>query len=286
MKFDLSQIRTGAVRTPNRIVIHGVGGVGKTSIAAQFPKPVFLMSKGETGLEKLLEVQRLESVAHFPEIDTWENMLAALKVLATEDHDYETLVMDTGPGFERQLHDYICAKEFNGNWGEHGFGAYGSGLKSARPHWRKLLYEQLDYIRKKRNMAIVMLCHTRVRNFKNPEAADYDRYQPDMDEEDWTITYGWCDLVFFMNFRTDVRKMSKNDARLKGEGGQERVLYCQRTAAYDAKARIDMPDEIGLGDSPGEGYAALLAAMEPNQKPQSKQNNREEAELHGQLVGS
>src|SRR5690606_1722060 len=47
-KFNLSDLQTKGRNLPNRYVFYGVEGVGKTSFAAQTPRPVFVQSKGET----------------------------------------------------------------------------------------------------------------------------------------------------------------------------------------------------------------------------------------------
>src|SRR4051812_31251234 len=44
---------------PSRGVIYGPEGTGKTTLGAMFPKPVFLMTRGETGLETLIDAGRV-----------------------------------------------------------------------------------------------------------------------------------------------------------------------------------------------------------------------------------
>lgn len=42
------QITTGAVQRPQKVVLYGVEGIGKTLLAAQFPNPVFIDTEGGT----------------------------------------------------------------------------------------------------------------------------------------------------------------------------------------------------------------------------------------------
>jgi hypothetical protein len=50
--------------------------VGKTSLGACAPKPIYLMTRGETGLLTLIDAGRIPETAHFPELGTWPDLLA------------------------------------------------------------------------------------------------------------------------------------------------------------------------------------------------------------------
>ena len=52
---------------PNRYIAHGGEGTGKTSFAAYTPNPVFIQTRGETGLDTLIGAGRLPEIAHWPE---------------------------------------------------------------------------------------------------------------------------------------------------------------------------------------------------------------------------
>lgn len=238
-------------------MIHGVEGVGKTSFAAQAAKPIFLMARGETGLLTLLDNNLIPPTPHFPEAASWDDLLGQVQWLIEADHDHRSLVIDTLNGSERLCHEYVCARDFNGDWGKSGFTSYQQGYDVSLADVREFL-SLLDQLRDKRSMGVICLCHTKVATFKNPEGADYDRYQPDLHHKTWGLIHKWADVVCFMNFETFTEK---DGQRAKGRGGQQRVLYTERHAAYDAKNRLGLPTEIALGDSAQESWQRFAAEV-------------------------
>ena len=257
-------IKTGASGLPNRYALHAVEGWGKTSLGAMFPKTLFLQSKGETGLETLIQNGRLPETPHFPEAETWQGFLEILDWVRNGTHDYKTLVLEAMNGFERLCHEHVCSRDFSNDWSDKGFEGYKRGYQIALADWREAL-NRLDAIRLERRMTIFMLLHTKVGTFKNPEGPDFDRYQPDMQAGTWSLTAKWSDAVLFGNFETVVAGGEVGDKKAgrkgKGIGGNVRILYTERHAAYDAKNRLGLPPEIEMGNSPQAAFQALAEAV-------------------------
>lgn len=243
---------------PSRMIVHAVEGWGKTSFAAQAPKPIVLMSNGETGLETLLDQGRLPDTPHLPEITAWTDLLDALNALMVEKHDYRTLVLDTVNGFERICYEHVCKTEFNGDWGDKGFLSYMRGYERSIPVWGELL-QSLDLLRAQTKMGIIGLVHTKIGTFKNPEGEDYDRYQPDMHQKLWGPTHKWADMVLFGNY--EVFTTEKKGAKAKAKGGQRRIAYTEHHAAYDAKNRHGLPPEVDMGESAKSAWENFVASM-------------------------
>lgn len=221
------------------------------------------MARGETGLETLIDAKQLGEVPHAPELQSWTETMDILEALRTEDHNYGTIVCDALSGFERLNHENVCNNNFSGKWGNDGFASYQTGYDVSLTPWREFL-SALDALRSQRKMAVILLCHTQVKTFKNPEGADYDRYQPDIHHKCWAMTHRWADIVLFANFYTVIAEAtspSKGPSRGKGRGGTERILLTQRTAAWDAKNRHGLPAELSMGNSGTEAWANFLEAM-------------------------
>lgn len=258
----LAQVRTSGPNLPNRVVLHGVEGVGKTSFGAHAPAPVFLMARGETGLETLIDSGRVGETPHLPEITTWQETLQALEALRTQEHSYRTLVGDTLNGFERLMYEHVCEREFAGDWSDKGFMGYMRGYEVALAEWR-LFLNALDRLREERKMAILLLAHTKVATFKNPEGPDYDRYTVDMHHKAWGLTHKWADMVLFATFYVETKKEGNT---VKGIGGQQRVLLTERHASYDAKNRHGLPPEIDFESTGAEAWAKFVAALRAGRK--------------------
>lgn len=263
-KLNLSAITNTGNKLPNRYILHSTEGWGKTSFGAQTPHPIFLETKGETGLETLIDAGRLKETPHFPEVETWSDLLGYIGALTTEEHPYKTLVIDTLNGAERLCHEHVCERDFNGEWGDRGFMGYMRGYEVSLADWREFL-TALDRLRDTKRMGIVALVHTKVKTFKNPEGPDYDRYAPDMHDKTWSLSHKWSDCVLFGNFEvvmTAVQENKKTGAsRGKAVGGNIRMMYTERHASYDAKNRLGLKTEIEMGESAAQGWANFVAAL-------------------------
>jgi hypothetical protein len=249
---------------PNRYILHAVEGWGKTSWGAKTPSPIVIQTKGETGLETLIDAGRLPAVPHFPEAQTWDEVLGYIEALRSQEHGYKTLVMDTFNGAERLMHEAVCHRDFNDEWGDKGFMGYMRGYEVSLADWRQFL-SLLDALRQEKRMGIVGLVHTKVKTFKNPEGPDYDRYAPDMHDKTWSLSHKWSDCVLFGNFEVALTAVQENKktgaARGKAIGGNLRIMYTERHASYDAKNRLGLPSEIEMGDSPDIGWANFVKAL-------------------------
>lgn len=260
-QMTLAQVTRHGIGLPNRCITYGVEGVGKSSFGASAPKPIFLLTRGETGLMTLIDSGRVPETPHLPELMIWQDLLGAVGALANEPHDYRTLVIDTVNGAERLCHEHVCQRDFGGQWGRNGFTAYMTGYVVALADWR-LLLEALEQLRSKRKMSILALAHSRVITYKNPEGPDYDRFSPDLHPKTWGLTHKWADMVIFANFAAFVEAKS-SDTRGKAKGGTRRVLFTTRTAAFDAKNRHGLPEQIDGGSCSAEmwtNFATALAA--------------------------
>lgn len=230
-------IQRGPPAEPLRILLHGVAGIGKTTWAASIPRVLFVSAEdggGDLGFDRV-------------QVDSWPALLSTVEALAREPHDYETVALDTIDAMERMLHAHLCTVAKCATIEEVG-GGFGKGYTAALTEHTKLA-AALDMLRTKRRMSVVIIAHTVVKTFKDPEGPDYDRYMLSMNDKAARMWTGWADCVLFANH--DVRVQVRQGAKVgeKGKARDEvpaRRLYTTPRAAFDAKNRYSLPDDLDL----------------------------------------
>lgn len=252
-------ITSGGSGLPSRIILHGVEGVGKSSFGAFAPKPIFFLTGGETGLLTLIDNGLAPETPHFDPFVSWRDLLGAMRWLASDEakqHDFRTLALDTLNGAQILCFEHVCRSNFQGDLDK--FLAYGRGPEIAVGEWANL-FAALDELRAARKMGLILLCHTKIKTFKNPEGEDYDRYSPELHDKCWGPAAKWADVILFANFET-LAKKERGAMRAKGQDCGTRVLYTQRTAVYDAKNRLGLPPEIPMGEKPASAWNNFVNA--------------------------
>ncbi len=230
-RMSLGAIVTGRIAAPMRVLLYGVEGVGKSSFAAGAPSPVFLAA--EDGTNEL-------DVARLPLAREWEDVIDAMHLLHVEKHPYKTLVIDTLDWIEPMIWKFICKRDEQADIETYGFG---KGYTKALQEWHYLL-QRLDRLRGI-GMNVVLLAHSWIKPFKNPQGEDYDRYELKLNKQAAGVCKEWPDCVLFANH--DVRaKRDEKTKRVRGEASGARFIYTERTAAYDAKNRYGLPKLLPL----------------------------------------
>ncbi|MBO1361895.1 ATP-binding protein [Acetobacter sacchari] len=245
MSMMLSQIQTGVVHKPPRIVIYGVHGVGKTSLAAGAPDPILIQT--EDGADEI-------GVARFPLAKTLDDVYMQIGELVTEDHGFRTVIFDSADWAEKLVWEATC--EDNG-WKSIEAPGFGKGYVEAENTWKKVL-EGFDALRAK-GMCVIILAHCEVKRFDDPTNDGYDRYQIAVHKRASETLQEWADAVLFLNWRTMVQEKDQGMGRkiTKGKGNGQRILYTEERPAAIAKNRYGMPDKIDLPNNPTQTWGAL-----------------------------
>lgn len=229
---DMSKIVTARKTGPLKILAYGPEGVGKTRFAAFSSKPIFLCA------EKGLTAPDLLDVPTFPAPDNWEDSLAAIEWARTAQHDYRTFVIDSADWLYRLAKADVCIKQ---SMTLEKFEDYGRGEKYTFEHWARLI-EALDALQRDRGMHVVVLAHSSTKLFQSPSSEDFMRYQLALSDKASELWKQWPDFLLFMSQEIFSRK-SKEARTHKGEIGNHQI-FTSKTAAFDAKSRIRLPDTI------------------------------------------
>jgi hypothetical protein len=233
VRMTLAAVSRGIVQAPYRLVVHGTDGVGKSTFAANAPAPIFLGAEDGTG--------HLD-VARFPAPERWQDVLDAVRTLTNDAHDYRTLAIDSLDWVEPFIWQHVCDAD-GVDMIEKVGGGYGKGYTAALDLWRVLL-ASLEKLQTTRGMHVVLIAHSWIKMFKNPEGDDFERYILKLNDKAAGLCREWAKGVYFANYETfAVKEKSK---RVKGVSTGARLLHTQRTAAYDAKDRYGLPESLPL----------------------------------------
>jgi hypothetical protein len=273
MSKTLKQSRLGAVRTgrqkgARRFCFYGPESVGKTTLAAHAPKPIFIdIEDGSNELDVARYVFDHGDVVP----RNYQEVLDAIHDLIANEHDFKTLVIDSLDRLEALIWSHCVTRDsgkmssLNPNGKQFtSIESYGSGkgYALALDELRALML-LLENLRKRKDMNIVFVGHTHVKMFNNPSGENYDRYWLRVHQSFAGQTKEWVDVVGFCCFDEGGDKLDARQTRAKGWSTGRRLLKLERDAAYDAKSRIPLPKEIELNaDNPWEPLAQAIAVGE------------------------
>lgn len=230
-RMSLHSVTKGKIERPFRIVLMGQEGVGKSTFASRAPKPIFLGS--EQGTHHL-------DVHRFPQPETWEDVLDAVRVLTEEEHEFKTFVLDSLDWAEPLCWDYVARQAGKKHIEEI---SYGKGYVAAVDQWRFLL-SQLDRLSERSGMHIILIAHSQIRTFRNPIGEDFDRYQMALHEKSAAVIRQWADALLFA--RHDVVIKADGDHKVRALDTGARVIETQHAGGWDAKNRYDLPERLPL----------------------------------------
>lgn len=238
------KITTGKKARPQKVCLYGPEGVGKTTLAADMPSPIFIDAEGGTDH---IDVSRTE-------VRTMGEIRESIQWLKREKHDFKTVVLDTIDWVEKRLIDEVCAT-YKVDSIEKVDGGYGKGYTILEEQMMKFLGE-LDAIRAK-GMHVVLLAHSKIQKHEDPELGSaYDRYILKLEKKTSGLIKEWVDALLFYRFKTVTAERATGSTRGVAKGRE--IATC-RHAAFDAKNRHGLPEKIEVKDEhPASGLSAIF----------------------------
>jgi AAA domain len=244
----LPGIVRGKATKPRRTVIYGQHGVGKSTWAARWPKPVFLCTEdgvGDLGVDRFPLCRSLADVGG-----------PIMALTGDTPHDYQTLVIDSADWLERLIWNHVCengGKECMADF------PFGRGYNDAARRFEKLLLE-LDRLRNHpvRPMHVVLIAHSQVLRFESPDSESYDRYSPRLHRDVSALVQEWADEVLFATYEVFTKQTDEGFGKKRtvalGEG--RRVIRTSERPSHLAKNRLGLPETMSLDFSE---YAEFLS---------------------------
>ena len=213
-----------------RVAVYGVEGIGKSTLAAEFPSPVILDTEDGT---RHLEAARVR-------IDDWKTLTLAVAELAVSPQGFRTVVIDSIDWAERLLVEWMLKAAGKKSIEDFGFG---KGYVLLQEHVGRFLAD-LDRLIDA-GIHVVLVGHAAVKRTSPPDQTEgFDRYELKLTRQVAPLVKEWADALLFANYR--VKLIEGADGRTKAVGGKERILFAERSAAWDAKNRLGLPAELPM----------------------------------------
>lgn len=244
------QITRGRIYSGQKVIVYGPEGIGKTTLAAQFPNPVFIDTEGST---------KNFDFARFPTPTSWELLKQEAEYPLTHPGEVGTLVIDTADWAEKMCNTCVCQRA-NKN-GIEDFG-YGKGYVYAAEEFGRLL-DILDRVTAY-GVHVVVTAHSQLRKVEQPdEMTAYDRWELKCSKQLSPMLKEWADLVLFCNYKAIV--VQSETGKGKAQGGR-RMMYASHHTCWDAKNRHGLPDEMPM-DYVQIAHLFSAQAAEPEPTP-------------------
>ncbi len=222
-------ISSGVVPRAQKVVLYGVEGIGKTTLAAQAPEPLFIDTEGGTAH---MDVRRITP-------ESWDELLAVVDEVAATPGVCRTLVIDTADWAETMAIDHICRKYRQP--GLEAFG-YGKGYTYLGEEFARLLAACDRVIAS--GAHVIINAHAKQRKIELPdETGSFDSWGLKLSKQCGPLLKEWPDDLLFLNYKTYV--ITTEEKKHKAQGGKRVITTCHRPTV-DAKNRHGLPDEMDM----------------------------------------
>lgn len=253
MAISLDTIAKTKHASPPIILLHGTPKVGKSTFFAGgivnglkhigAPNPIFIRT--EDGLNGI-------DTNAFPLANNYQDVVDALIVLSNEKHEYKTVIIDSADWLERLIHEKVC-KDDNVKNIELAAGGYGKGYSISLNYWREIM-RRLEFLNKKLNMIVGIICHSVVIEFNDPLTEPFSRYEIKLHQNkrgkgSRDLLFEAADIIGFAQRKYYVNQRSDADGNkiARGVNSEEsNKLNLVESPAFIAGNRYSLPAEMNL----------------------------------------
>ena len=220
---------------PPRLLIYGIEGIGKSTLGASAPDPIFIPT--EDGLDRI-------DTDSFPLCQSFEDMMKCVQTLKNEKHSYRTVVLDSADWGENLIFARVC-KQFGATTVGKADGGYQRGYEHALNYWHQLI-AVLGELRTEKGMIVILIAHAKIEKHDDPETTPFDRFSPKLHQKANALLCEWCDATLLATREFGAAKGEKS--------GGKRILRCIPSATCVAKNRYNLPEIMPLEWAPLMDY--------------------------------
>jgi len=219
----------------DKVLLYAKSGMGKTTLAAMAPNPVFIGL--DDGGRKIKHPKTGENLVHIRNIETFEDVLAVLNQLESFS-SFDSIVIDTLTKLEELALDYmfrtitVSGRRVQ-NIEEYG---YGKGYRYLLDTMRLLLAPLDNLVRHNKN--IILICQKKLTKVSNAGGEDFVEDAPALSHRENASVMQqfieWSDYVFLIDYEAIATAGKKASSRC------DRVIRTAPEIHFEAKARGSM----------------------------------------------
>ena len=232
---------------PPKTVIEGEAGSGKTYFAVSAPKPFVINT--DDGVDEvrhrfpdMMVADAVPVADKAANAALYDSVVTTLGELANEEHDRETIVIDSLDRLEVLAQAKVCMDHKIKNIEDLG---YGKGYTYSRGMIQRVL-AGMNYLRDNKGMEPICVWHTQIRTINKPTLEPYDVFTLKLHKNASADVMEWGDSVLFLSFKVLIQKKDtaygRKDSRAVNTG--ERIILTSGTSGVDCKNRFGLPPEI------------------------------------------
>lgn len=261
MALSIDDLKMVRATQPPRTLIYGPPGQGKTTLASEWPNPVFLQV--EDGTPGALEL------ASFGKLSSFDDVMDAISALYSGEHKAQSVVLDSLDKLEPMVWAKTCSEN---SWESIETPGYGKGYIAADVYWREII-DGMNALRRDKNMSSVYIAHSTIETVNDPMSTSYSRYDIRLQKRAVAIFQDEVDCILFLNQdvtlkQDDPHAKKGKGTRVRADGGGTRWIYAAPRPSFVAKNRYDLADKMIY--TRGEGYAALAESFPTPMKKEEK----------------
>jgi hypothetical protein len=166
----------------------------------------------------------------FPLATSLADVYSAVATLINQDHDFQTLFIDSLDWLEPLVQDHVCKAN---NWKNIEQPGFGKGYVAAAEEWRNLL-SGLEVLRADKGMGIILIAHDKIKRIEDPLTEGFDSHVLKLHDRAGALVQEWADVIGYAGYRIFT---SKTDAgfgnkETKATTTGERILHVEPHPAH------------------------------------------------------
>ena len=238
MAIDLKTLSKPSGQRPIICTLFGEGGMGKTTLAAMFPKPVFIRTEDGTA-----SLAGNDNVSLFPLATSTQDVLDAIEALATQKHDHKTLVIDSITQLGTMVEAEIVQADPKAKSINQAGGGYGAGYSAAAEQHRQIR-DWAGSLAYEKGLNIVFIGHADTEMLDLPDMDAFARYTVRMHRKSLPHYTDNVDLVGLIRLKTLIRGGDGDKKRAISTG--EREIICHPQASSVTKNRFNVSEPLAF----------------------------------------